>query len=79
MKLSDYIEWKKLTHTEVAEANGVSVSTITRAADGTTIPSRELMDKLYAYTEGMVTPNDYFGVGAVPSPESPGTAATEAA
>lgn len=75
MKLSAYIESNKLTHTEVADACGTSVSTITRAADGKTIPSRELMDKLFEFTGGLVTPNDFYDLGAAPD----GTVASEAA
>lgn len=64
MTLKDYLAREGNTATRLATACDVSVSTITRAADGTTIPSRELMGKIHEATDGAVTPNDFFGIAA---------------
>lgn len=64
MKLADYLKTNKVSATTLADELGVSVSTITRAANGDIIPSRELMSKLFEATAGKVTPNDFFGIAA---------------
>lgn len=64
MTLKDYLALEGNTATRLAEATEVSVSTITRAAEGTTIPSRELMGRIFKATGGTVTPNDFFGIAA---------------
>ena len=64
MTLKDYIAMPGHTATGIANAVGVSVSTITRASDGETIPSRELMVKITEHTKGAVKPNDFFGIAA---------------
>lgn len=64
MTLKDYLAREGNTATKLAEATGVSVSTITRAAEGATIPSRELMGKIFEATGGAVAPNDFFGIAA---------------
>lgn len=64
MTLKDYLAQEGNTATKLADATNVSVSTITRAADGSTLPSRDLMSKIHEATGGMVTPNDFFGIAA---------------
>ena len=64
MTLKDYLASPDKSATALANACGVSVSTITRAADGATIPSRDLMNKIHEETGGKVTPNDFFGIAA---------------
>jgi transcriptional regulator with XRE-family HTH domain len=64
MTLKDYLAQEGNTATKLADETGVSVSTITRAADGSTMPSRELMANIFKATGGTVTPNDFFGIAA---------------
>jgi transcriptional regulator with XRE-family HTH domain len=64
MTLADYLDTQKVSASALAERLAVSVSTVTRAAEGTTIPSRDLMAKIFEETAGAVTPNDFFGIAA---------------
>jgi transcriptional regulator with XRE-family HTH domain len=64
MTLKDYLAQEGNTATKLADETGVSVSTITRAAEGTTMPSRGLMNEIFKATGGLVTPNDFFGIAA---------------
>lgn len=64
MTLKDYLALPGHSATKLATETGVSVSTITRAADGKTIPSRELMGLIAEKTRGAVMPNDFFGIAA---------------
>jgi transcriptional regulator with XRE-family HTH domain len=64
MTLKDYLAQPGNTATKLAEEAEVSVSTITRAAEGATMPSRELMGKIFKATDGAVTPNDFYGIAA---------------
>jgi predicted transcriptional regulator len=61
MKLSAYLEIDGNSATRLAEATGVSVSTITRAAKGEIKPSLTLMTSIYEKTSGAVSPNDFLG------------------
>lgn len=64
MTLKDYLAQPGNTATKLAGEVGVSVSTITRAAEGSTMPTRDLLGKIYAETAGAVTPNDFLGIAA---------------
>jgi transcriptional regulator with XRE-family HTH domain len=64
MTLKDYLALPGHTATKLATETGVSVSTITRAAEGKTIPSRDLMNLIAEKTKGAVMPNDFFGLAA---------------
>lgn len=65
MKLKDWLALDGNSATKLAEETGVSVSTITRAAEGKTIPSRELMPKIVAATGGSVRADDFFDIGGL--------------
>ena len=60
MKLSDYLKENDLTLSAFAEAVGLDVSTIHRAATGKVIPTRENMDAIVKATGGAVQPNDFY-------------------
>ena len=60
MKLSDYLKIDGNSASRLAEAAGVAVSTITRAAKGEIMPSRQLMEAIYRHSAGEVTPNDFY-------------------
>ena len=62
MKFSEYLQTKKITQEEVAKALGVSQATVSRWIQEDFIPSKEFMQKIIAYTNGEVQPNDFYGV-----------------
>lgn len=64
MTLADYLSQPNRTATDLALATKSAVSTITRAARGELMPSRDLMLAIYEATEGAVTPNDFVGIAA---------------
>lgn len=64
MKLAEYLEIEGNSASKLAEATGVAVSTITRAARGELLPSRKLLTEIYEKTGGQVTPNDFLGIAA---------------
>lgn len=64
MTLKAYLALPGHSATKLAIETGVSVSTITRAADGSTVPSRKLMGLIAEKTNGAVMPNDFFGIAA---------------
>jgi transcriptional regulator with XRE-family HTH domain len=66
MTLTDYLARPGHTATQLASATGSAVSTITRAAKGSVLPSKDLMQKIFDVTGGLVTPNDFFGISAAP-------------
>lgn len=66
MTLQEYLDLPGRTATKLAVATGASVSTITRAAKGTILPSKPLMEKIFHETGGKVTPNDFFGISRSP-------------
>lgn len=64
MKLSEYLDLPGKTATKLAQDIGCSVSTITRAAKGNTLPSRKLADAIFEKTDGMVHPGSHYEVAA---------------
>lgn len=66
MTLKDYLALPGHSATMLATQVGVSVSTITRAAEGKTIPGRDLMQSIAEKTRGAVMPNDFFIFGEAP-------------
>lgn len=62
MTLKDYLALPGHTATQLAIDTGVSTSTITRAAEGKTIPNRTLMNLIAEKTRGAVMPNDFFAL-----------------
>lgn len=64
MTLEHYLQIEGNSASRLAEAAGVAVSTITRAAKGEIAPSAKLMQAIYEHTGGQVTPNDFFGIDA---------------
>lgn len=65
MKLTTYLEEQGLSATAFAERLGVSPSTVTRAAKGEILPSRDMLRRIYDETAGAVTPNDFVGIVAL--------------
>lgn len=65
MTLAEYLAQPDKSATEMARLIGVAVSTITRAAKGNGLPSRDLMQAIHIHTGGLVTPNDFFDIDMV--------------
>lgn len=64
MTLAEYLAQPGQTAAKLALDCGVAVSTISRAARGEAMPSRELMRAIFEKTGGAVTPNSIVGVEA---------------
>lgn len=48
-----------------AQTVGTTTATISRVADGTVVPRRDLMHRIYQATNGLVTPDDLLGLRCV--------------
>ncbi|MED5545681.1 MAG: helix-turn-helix transcriptional regulator [Pseudomonadota bacterium] len=59
MNLAQYLSTPGHTATALASQVGCAISTITRAANGETLPNRELMMKIYEATGRRVHPTSY--------------------
>jgi predicted transcriptional regulator len=64
MTLSEYLDLPDKTATGLARQVGCSVSTITRAAKGDTIPNRTIVQRIYECTGKQVPPNSFYGLAA---------------
>jgi len=60
MKLADWRKERGLSQRDVGDAIGVNQSHIARFESGKLIPNRWQMPALFALTNGMVAPNDFF-------------------
>jgi transcriptional regulator with XRE-family HTH domain len=59
MNLAEYLQTPGRTATALAAQVGCSVSTITRAANGETLPTRKMMTRIYEATGRRVHPRSY--------------------
>lgn len=59
MTLKEWMDQEGLDQEGVASLVGFTQSTISRALNGATAPSWDLMKKLLEVTDGKVTPNDF--------------------
>lgn len=64
MKLQDYRKQENKTQEQVADELGVAQSNIASWENGIRIPTKENMQKIIAYTNGEVQPNDFYEVKA---------------
>lgn len=62
MQLKEYLLRNKIGVSEMAEKTGFSQSACSMWAANQRIPSKENMQKIFAYTNGAVTPNDFFNI-----------------
>ena len=60
MLLSEWIEKNNKTQQEVADALGCGQCDISRYCSGEVIPRPDRMQKITEYTNGGVTPNDFY-------------------
>jgi len=62
MKLNDFLRSKNTSMGTFAKTVRTTTATISRVADGTVVPRRDLMERIYVATAGLVTPNDLVGI-----------------
>lgn len=62
MKLQDYRKQENKTQEQVAEELGVAQSNIASWENGIRIPTKDNMQRIVAYTNGEVQPNDFYEV-----------------
>ena len=67
MRLSDYLKAEGMTLAQFGSQIGISASTVHRYATGLRVPKPEVMSRVFAATDGRVTPNDFFDL---PTPAS---------
>lgn len=60
MKLKDYLKTNGRTYEQFAQAIRVSPVSVYRYASGRQLPDRDVLPRIYAATDGAVTPNDFF-------------------
>lgn len=60
--LGKYLSTHHITQQKAAEGLGLTQATVSRIVNGSYIPSKENMLKIYTYTNGEVQPNDFYGV-----------------
>lgn len=65
MKLLAFRKSKNMTQVELAKELGVNQSNITDWENGVKIPRVEFMQKIVAYTNGEVQPNDFYYEGDI--------------
>ncbi len=59
MDLLSYFKYKKITAKKFAQSIGVSNVTISRYVNGSRIPKRNILKKIFDLTEGLVTADDF--------------------
>ncbi|MCH2249592.1 MAG: helix-turn-helix domain-containing protein [Cognatishimia sp.] len=64
MKLNDFLSQTGTTKSAFAELIGTTTATISRIGDGLVVPRRDLLERIYKATNGLVTPNDLTGLHA---------------
>ena len=62
IKLQEYLDNNKKTVADLARAINVPHCVALRWANGARIPSREKIQKIFAYTDGQVEPNDFYNI-----------------
>jgi hypothetical protein len=62
MTLNEFLSSRNTSMGDFAKAVGTTTATISRIADGTVLPRKSLMKRIYDTTDGKVTPNDLYGL-----------------
>lgn len=62
MVLNDYLKEEKLSISKFSRRLGLCEATVNAWKHKGTIPTKELMIKVYKETNGKVTPNDFYGI-----------------
>lgn len=61
MELKQWLSSTGTTYRQFGDAIGVSEHAVWRYASGRRIPDREVMPRIHAVTDGLVTANDFYG------------------
>jgi hypothetical protein len=70
MKLSAFLESRKISPGAFATGAGLARQAIHRYIVGERIPDKSAMAKIVAATEGEVTPNDFYEAAPLPNGET---------
>ena len=70
MRLGDHIVARELSFAEAGRQCGVTTSEIRRFARGERIPRPATMARIYLWSGGAVTPNDFYDLPALPEAAS---------
>ena len=69
MTLKEYLSITGTSMVDFASRVSTTPATISRIADGTVMPRRALMQRIFAATGGTVTPNDLTGLHGPAGPD----------
>lgn len=71
MRLSRFLDDRKIPDSDFAVRIGVSRQAIYRYKNSERLPDQPTMEKIFKETDGLVAPNDFYGVGGKPdAPDS---------
>lgn len=70
MLLQDWLSQEDFSYAQFAGCVSRTAEAVRRYANGERIPDRETMVAIVHATDGHVTPNDFYGVGAIGAKES---------
>ncbi len=62
MKLNDFLYLRSISKSSFAERIGTTTATVSRIGSGLVVPRRDLLERIYHQTDGLVTPNDLTGL-----------------
>lgn len=62
MKFADYLKKENITQEDAAKSLETTQGSISRWVKGDFIPNKETMQKIVAFTNGEVQPNDFYEV-----------------
>jgi transcriptional regulator with XRE-family HTH domain len=62
MKLNDFLRSTGISMSRFAEQIGTTTATVSRIADGSVVPRKNLLIRIFEVTGGQVTPNDLTGI-----------------
>ena len=63
MTLQEWLDFSQTSRADFAAMMDRDPTTIQRYIAGKRVPGREDMQKIHTLTEGLVTPNSFYGVG----------------
>ena len=62
MKFNDFLKEEQLSIARFCKQTGLNEATVTKWKYNDVIPRKPEMMKVYEFSEGRVTPNDFFGI-----------------
>lgn len=62
MKLKEYLKQNNKRPADLAHDLKIVHCVVRRWCNGESIPTKDYMKKIFEYTDGMVTPNDFYHV-----------------